>query len=328
SFVAVATSRQLLRLFSLAGCQSGITRLEGQPVALVAAGGSLAVVWHAGPPNPHTKSQQLAMSLYDTTSMTCVFSQPLPLTPGSVLTWVGFTEDHGLPAVADSEGVVAVRTPDLGGRWVPVFEPPASKRQSEVLWPVGLSASQLFAVVCTPAQPRPQVSPRPFYTPLPLGPPVVSLDGGSAPELEGQALLLGLGNAALRARLDAAEASGQVEASSDLSHLLLRGQAEQDRALLRALQRLIRGERAGRALELAAQLNLYKSVEGALTLANHHQARGLAERISALLASRQALMEAAAPPASQAAAADAYPQQQQPQQQPRQHRSCTPIPFG
>ncbi|PNH05992.1 Senecionine N-oxygenase, partial [Tetrabaena socialis] len=96
-------------------------------------------------------------------------------------------------------------TPDFGGRWVPVFEPPPARRNTQVLWPVGLTAGQLFAIVCKPTEPRPQVSPRPFYTPLDLSAPVLAMDGGTgalagcAP-LEGQALLLGLTNAALRTR--------------------------------------------------------------------------------------------------------------------------------
>ncbi|KXZ42707.1 hypothetical protein GPECTOR_122g448 [Gonium pectorale] len=101
---------QLLRLFSLGGSQTGLSRLEGPPVAMAAAGSLLAVVYHAGPPNPHTKSQQLAMSLYDTTSLSLAFSAPLPLSPGSSLTWLGFTDDHCLPAVADTAGVVAAAT--------------------------------------------------------------------------------------------------------------------------------------------------------------------------------------------------------------------------
>ncbi|GLI69517.1 hypothetical protein VaNZ11_014153 [Volvox africanus] len=329
SFVAVATSRQLLRLFSLAGSQTSISRLEGPPVALAAVGSLLAVVWHAGPPNPHTKSQQLSMSLYDTTAMTCIFSQPLPLTPGSLLAWLGFTEDHGLPAVSDSQGVVCVRTPDFGGRWLPVFEPPADRRHSEVLWPVGITSNQLYAIVCKPTEPRPKVSPRPFYTPMSLAPPMLALDGGCPPELEGQALLLGLANASLRNRLEAAEGGGLVEEASDLNHLLLRGQAEQDRALLKAFQRVVKGERHARALEMAAQLNMFKSLEGALTLANHHQARGLAERISVFMASRQAMQEAAAPaPAPQGPTGISQDPDPYGNNHQRYQRSYTPIPFG
>ncbi len=48
TFVAAATSRQLLRLFSLAGSQTLIARLDGPPVAMAAAGSVLMVVWHAG----------------------------------------------------------------------------------------------------------------------------------------------------------------------------------------------------------------------------------------------------------------------------------------
>ncbi|KAG2451888.1 hypothetical protein HYH02_003663 [Chlamydomonas schloesseri] len=346
TFVAVATSRQLLRLFTLGGAQQAVLRLEGQPVALVAAGGQLAVAWHSGPPNPHTKSQALSLSLYDTLALVCVFSQPLPLSPGATLTWLGFSEDTGVPAAADSSGVVCVRTPDFGGRWVPVFEPPAARRASEVLWPVGLSSEQLYAIVCKPAEPRPQVSPRPFYTPMDLCPPVLALDGGAgaAAEWEAKALLEAVKLSVLRARLEAAEMSGQVEEASDLRHLKNQGEAKHDAALLKAFQKFVRAERHGRALEVAAMLNMCKSLSGAVAVANHHQARGLAERIAVVLEQKQAIIAANE---AMAAGVDAYAHQHQHQQHHQaaaaeQHhhvaagehqaapagRSYTPIPFA
>eukprot|EP00198_Chlamydomonas_reinhardtii_P008883 XP_001698220.1 predicted protein [Chlamydomonas reinhardtii] len=245
TFVAVATSRQLLRLFTLGGAQQAVLRLEGQPVALVAAGGQLAVAWHSGPPNPHTKSQALSLSLYDTLSLVCVFSQPLPLTPGTTLTWLGFAEDTGVPAAADSAGVVCVR-------------------------------------------------------------------------------------------LEAAEMSGQVEEASDLRHLKNQGEAKHDAALLKAFQKFVRAERHGRALEVAAMLNMCKSLSGAVAVANHHQARGLAERIAVVLEQKQAIiaaneaMAAGADPYGhhhhqhQQAAAEAAEQQQV----APAGRSYTPIPFA
>lgn len=48
-------------------------------------------------------------------------SGPLPLTPGSRLVWLGFSEGEGLLAAYDSEGELRLRTPDFGGAWVPLF---------------------------------------------------------------------------------------------------------------------------------------------------------------------------------------------------------------
>ncbi|KAG2485280.1 hypothetical protein HYH03_015955 [Edaphochlamys debaryana] len=327
-FSAVATSRLLLRLFSLAGSQTALLRLDGPPLAMAAAGPLLLVAFHSGPPNQHTKSQSISVSLYDTIQMACVFTQPLPLTPGASLSWLGFTEDHGLPAVADSEGVIAVRTPDWGGRWVPVFEPPAARRSAEALWTVGLTAQQLYAVVCRAEAPRPPVSPRPYYTPMDLAPPVLALESGAAPEAEGRALLHLLSCGALRGRLDAAQLAGAVAEASDLTHLYTQEQYKADRELLRVFQKAVRGERHARALELAAQMASFKSLDGALKIANHNQARGLAERIREFMDRRQAEAEALPPlgggmeeqagPYEAAAGAAAG----------RRGHACTPIPFG
>ena len=58
-FVAVATSRQLLRLFSPAGVQLCILSLPGAPVALAANGDKLTAVFHAG--NGLAGKQQLEL---------------------------------------------------------------------------------------------------------------------------------------------------------------------------------------------------------------------------------------------------------------------------
>ncbi len=70
------------------------------------------------------------------------------------------------------------------------FAPPASSLDVE---PLQYLSNPLYA------HPLPQVNPRPFYTPVDLAPPVLSLEGGSAAH-EGQALLEGLSCTALRGR--------------------------------------------------------------------------------------------------------------------------------
>lgn len=67
SFVAVATTAWLLRIYSLAGRQIGLISLTGQPIALSAAGHSLGVVWSAGNPvyQHDSQSLQYAVGLAD-----------------------------------------------------------------------------------------------------------------------------------------------------------------------------------------------------------------------------------------------------------------------
>ena len=48
-WIAIATNKQMLRLFSVGGVQREIISIPGQPVTLCGWGGRLAVVYQSGP---------------------------------------------------------------------------------------------------------------------------------------------------------------------------------------------------------------------------------------------------------------------------------------
>lgn len=58
------------------------------------------------------------------------------------------------------QGVLRLRSREYGGCWVPVFVSSQQRKNSEVYWPVtvSLTLTQLTCIVCTAAQPIPQVS--------------------------------------------------------------------------------------------------------------------------------------------------------------------------
>jgi hypothetical protein len=124
SFVAVATSAQLLRIYSPSGRQLAALSLPGPAVALAAAGHALLAAHQAASPcweAPEAGSQRLAYLLLDVARHAQLASGPLPLARGAPLAWLGFSEE-GLPAAADGAGVVRLRTAEWGGAWVPVFD--------------------------------------------------------------------------------------------------------------------------------------------------------------------------------------------------------------
>lgn len=129
SFVAVATARQLLRLYSPAGRQLAALSLQGAPVGLAAAGHALLVAHATASPcwePPAPGSQRLAFSVFDVPRQALAASGPLPLSRGAALAWLGFSEE-GLPAAYDTAGVARVRTAEWGGSWVPVFDSKAAR---------------------------------------------------------------------------------------------------------------------------------------------------------------------------------------------------------
>ena len=65
-----------------------------------------------------------------------------------------------------------------------------------------------------------------------------------------------------------------------------------DKTLLRLIQGCIRGDRLEAALSYASELNLQRSLQGALKLAVGSKKRNLGERISALLNNRESVVQA------------------------------------
>eukprot|EP00887_Chlorella_sp_A99_P000454 scaffold17.g454.t1 len=288
TFCAAATSRRALRIFSQAGLQNHVLAVEGEPVALAAAGHQLAVVWQAGGPSP-AGDQALAYAVHDVSEQRRLHGGVLPLSPGARLTWLGFSEE-GLLAAGDSEGELRVRGPEFGGAWVTVFSAAAERKSTEQYWLVGLSAKELTCIVCaTASEPAvPAGAQRPVVSTLPLRVPVVAHD--AAAPLEAESIRQGVVVGHLAAA--AAEASDAEEAA-ELEAALSAAQLEADRISVRLVQKLVAGDRHARALEVASQLHSMAALEGALKLASHHRAGALADRISAFVEQRMA-MEAAA----------------------------------
>ena len=59
--------------------------------------------------------------LLDILGRTEVARGSLPLSPGSSLTWAGFSKD-GMAMTMDSVGVLAGLTPSFGGAWSPLLD--------------------------------------------------------------------------------------------------------------------------------------------------------------------------------------------------------------
>ncbi|KIY92199.1 WD repeat and HMG-box DNA-binding protein 1 [Monoraphidium neglectum] len=202
SFVAVATSAQLLRIYSPSGRQLAALSLPGPAVALAAAGHALLAAHQAASPcweAPEAGSQRLAYLLLDVARHAQLASGPLPLARGAPLAWLGFSEE-GLPAAADGAGVVRLRTAEWGGAWVPVFDARLARSEggSEVFWPVSISCRELTCVVTSQAAPHPPVQPRPVLSVRPLQVPLAAAEGAPS-DLEDEALRLGLRAAHIRA---------------------------------------------------------------------------------------------------------------------------------
>ncbi|GJP74483.1 hypothetical protein CLOP_g5056 [Closterium sp. NIES-67] len=300
-WVAAATSRHYLRVFSDTGLQRAIVSLDGPVVAMAGQGAFLAVAFHAAGPHPDGH-QAMHLLLLDMHSSCLRLRTPIALSPCASLAWLGFSSISSdpsaplhttVPTVAtyDSQGVVRILSPDFGGCWMPIFSASASATsESHRLWMVGLDLREqaIFFIVCTNANPQPSVFPRPVLSEMPLVLPLALSDLAAADSLQADLLRSALATAHVRAVADEALQMGEqgAMAAAEDEEELLRLEAERDKTLLRLLVAAAKGDKLERAMELGTMLSLRKSLQGAVKLTSALRLPVLAERLHSLLQER------------------------------------------
>ncbi|CAA7407757.1 unnamed protein product [Spirodela intermedia] len=300
-WVAAVTDLNFLRIFSEGGLQRHIISLSGPVVTAVGFKDELAIVTHASGPLP-SGDQMLEVKVFNISSGTQPIRCPLPLSPGSTLSWFGFSEEGQLTAY-DSQGVLRVFTNQFGGSWLPIFSNlyrSASTSEEESYWVVGLNATKLFCIVCKPPDSYPLVSPKPVLTLLSLSFPVALSDLGAS-NLENEFIMFSHQLSQIQTQIEVAAAAGQDTTSLDDE--AFNTEAALDRCILRLIASCCNGDKLVRATELARSLLLKKSIAGAIKLVTALKLPILAERFSGILEERL-LSEATGSPSGQISAAN------------------------
>ncbi|KAI4335860.1 hypothetical protein L6164_014465 [Bauhinia variegata] len=280
AWVAAVTSFNYLRIFTEGGLQKHVISLNGPVVTASGFKDKLAVVTHASDCLP-SNDQVLEFRVFDILNGTQPLLGRLPLTPGSSLTWFGFSEEGELSSY-DSKGVLRVFTSQYGGSWLPLFS--SNKEKSdENYWVVGLNASKLFCVICKNPEIFPQVIPKPVLTLLNLSFPLASSDLGSE-ALENEFIMNSMRLFEIQKRLEEMDSAGFETSSLDDEAFNL--ETAQDRCILRLIGSCCNGDKLERATELVKLLSLEKSMKGAIKLVTALKLPNLAERFSNILEER------------------------------------------
>lgn len=95
SWVAAVTSLNFLRIFTEGGLQRCVVSLDGPVVTASGFGDELVVVTHSSAPLP-SNEQMLEFRVFNVSNGTQPVRGRLPLTPGSSLSWLGFSEEGQL----------------------------------------------------------------------------------------------------------------------------------------------------------------------------------------------------------------------------------------
>lgn len=274
SWVAAVTSLNFLRIFTDAGLQRHVISLDGPVVTASGFGDELAVVTHS--------DQMLEFKVFNVSSGTQPVKGKLPLTPGSTLTWFGFSEEGQLSSF-DSMGVLRVFNNQYGGSWFPLFSASKLKKKDESYWVVGLNKSNLFCVLCKSPDKFPQAIPKPVLTLLDLSIPLASSDLGSE-ALENEFIISNMHLSQIQRKIQETEAVG--EDTTSLEDEAFNIEASLDRCILRLIASCCNGDKLVRAIELVKLLSLEKSVRGAIKLVTALKLPNLAERFNTILEER------------------------------------------
>ncbi|PSS08331.1 WD repeat and HMG-box DNA-binding protein like [Actinidia chinensis var. chinensis] len=281
SWVAAITSLNFLRIFSEGGLQKNVISLEGPVVTASGFRDELAVVTHASPSLP-SNDQMLEFRVFNICNGTQPIRGRLPLTPGSYLTWFGFS-DEGQICSFDSKGVLRVYMDQYGGSWLPLFSSGKVKKPEENYWIVGLNAYKLFCVVCKSPDSFPQVIPKPILTLFDFSLPLASSDLG-ADNLENEFILNNLHLSQINKMIEETVAIGQDTTSLDDE--AFNTEAALDKCILKLIASCCNGDKLVRATELVKLLTLEKSVKGAIKLVTTLKLPNLAERFNSILEER------------------------------------------
>ncbi|KAL1554815.1 WD repeat and HMG-box DNA-binding protein 1-like [Salvia divinorum] len=277
-WVAAITNFNSLRIFTEGGLQRYILSLDGPVVTAAGYKDELAVVTHISPPLP-TDEQILEFRVFNISHGSQPLRGRLPLTPGSKLTWFGFSEEGQLSSF-DSKGILRVFTSQFGGTWLPLFSASKIKKSEENYWVAGLNASKLFCIVCKSPESFPQSTPKPVLTLLDLSFPLAASDLG-ADCLENEFMMNNM-------HLSRIQRSIEERADSGLDCTLLDDEAftvetSLDRCILRLIASCCNSDKPVRATELVKLLSLEKSVRGAIKLVTALKLPNLAERFNNIL---------------------------------------------
>ncbi|KAM7277937.1 hypothetical protein ACFE04_005071 [Oxalis oulophora] len=280
SWVAAITNLNFLRIFSEGGLQKHILSLDGPVVTASGFKDELAIVTHVSDCLP-SDEQMLEFRLFNVSKGTQSSRGRLPITPGSHLTWFGFSE--GQLSSYDSKGMLRLFSSQFGGSWLPLFSASKVKKPGEQYWVVGLNASKLFCIVCKSPDLFPQVMPKPVLTLLDLSFPLASSDLGADAQ-ENEFMLNNLHLSQIHKRLEEMSGAGLDGRSLDDEAFNL--EVAQDRCILRLIASCCNSDKLTRATELVKLLSLEKSMKGAIQLVTALKLPNLAERFSSIVEER------------------------------------------
>lgn len=272
--VVVATDLNYLRFYSYGGLQTKIRCLPGPVVSMAGSDRFLFVVYHSG--SVLHGEQAMSCMLLDLDRKVTLVKDRLPISPGSQLKWIGFS-DKFLPMSYDSSGVLRGLFMSEDAAWVPLLDVRIAlpNKQQDTCWCLGVSDGLFMFVLCKGSDGVPSF-PTPLINEISLQVPFSSLDVSGVQYEETW----------YRKSIFYQEDISQqgINYLDDDSKRMQ--ETEMDKAALHLVLAACKNEKSQRALDVCSLFHSMKSFEGAIKLAIHHHLPALAEKMNAIKETR------------------------------------------
>lgn len=301
-WMATATSKNLLRLFSSSGLQLGVFSLKGPVVTIVGCESHLAVFYHTG--SPLNGQPRIAVDVLDIPHDQSAFSLivnevMIPLGRNARLVWAGFDRESMLLNILDSDDMLSSLVAAAGWQWVPVLDIASMKKTVDYMyWPVMVKNAQLVYVLLN-GETRPSVFPPPIVSVVPFKIPVVMhkdlKDTFNRPQNQmAPQMVWDICKASHWDHLkNIAVSVGNVGLADDLALRLEQQEKEADKLILKMLQEACKYQMTGVAFDLVHRLRTDQALNIAIKVANNFGRTKVAEAIDAIVRQRQELAAAA-----------------------------------
>lgn len=298
-FVAAATSRRWLRIYSSTGLEVAVMSLPGPVVSMVALNETLAVIFHAGV--PFDGSFNMAMHLFRIDwRQGCSLQQvlrsiPVPLSRKATLEWVGFDVDNTAVVALDSHGIMSSLMYSAGFQWTPVFNiMHVRKTIDHRYWPIMVKNGKLVYVLLN-GESKPAIYPQPVVSTKALRIAIATNKDGTDFNEAAKEKMHGLLWEKMKTdhlSHEISEVMGKPERMEELQTLeaaLETQQLASDKLVLAAFQEACSTQQIALALSLGLRLKTTKSLMAGIKVANHFGRAQVAEALDGMLQHRQAL---------------------------------------
>lgn len=298
-FVAAATSRRWLRIYSSTGLEVAVMSLPGPVVSMVALNETLAVIFHAGVPFDGSFNMALHLFRVDW-RQGCSLQQvlrsiPVPLSRKATLEWVGFDVDNSAVVALDSHGIMSSLMHSAGFQWTPVFNiMHVRKTIDHRYWPIMVRNGKLVYVLLN-GESKPAIYPQPVVSTKALRIAIATNKDGTDFNEAAKEKMHGLLWEKMKTdhlSHEISEVMGKPERMEELQTLEASLEAQQlasDKLVLAAFQEACSTQQIALALSLGLRLKTTKSLMAGIKVANHFGRAQVAEALDGMLQHRQAL---------------------------------------